>query len=227
MYGTSHWSALFIIGIAAYMTIRYALKSNSEKEKRKIGIFISFIPIIFLLSRDALILINGTFDPKIDLPLHLCRFSALLLPIMHITLNRFLFGILYFWTVVGAGNAIATPDLLIDFPSWEYFVYFIGHCFLVIGSIYAVLVYKMYPGWKDLKNAIIGTNLYVILSMVINYAIGSNYFYTLGKPEVPTLLDFLGPWPIYLITGQLLMFALFILALLPFQRQIKLEKKIG
>jgi hypothetical integral membrane protein (TIGR02206 family) len=85
----------------------------------------------------------------------------------------------------------------------------------------------MYPDWKDFKNAIIGTNMYVILSMVINYAIGSNYFYTMGKPEVPTLLDFLGPWPIYLITGQLLMFSLFILALLPFQRQRKLKQEIG
>ncbi len=227
MYGASHWSALFIIGIAAYLIIRYAIRSSSDKEKHQIGIFISFIPILFLLSRDANLLINGNYNPKTDLPLHLCRFSAVLLPIMHITKNRFLFGVLYFWTVVGAGNAIFTPDLKVDFPSHEYFVYFMGHCFLVIGSLYAAIVYKLYPGWKDLKNAIIGTNMYVVLSLVINYSIGSNYFYTLGKPDVPTLLDFLGPWPVYLITGQLLMFSLFVLALLPFQKQRKLNSEIG
>lgn len=212
----THWTGLLAVIIMGYLTIKRGLSYSNAESRSRFGLMVASIPIVFYISRDLYTAYLGIYDYKIDLPLHLCRMSALLLPLMHYTRNRLIFGVLYFWTFVGAGNALATPDLVIDFPSVEYFVYFIGHSYLIVGVFYAIFVYKMTPGWKDFRNAVIGTNIYVLLSMGFNSILGSNYFYTLGKPDVPSLLDYLGPWPMYLITGQLLMFGLFFIVLTPF-----------
>lgn len=212
----THWTGLLAVIIMGYLTIKKGLSYSNAESRSRFGLMVASIPIVFYISRDLYTAYLGIYDYKIDLPLHLCRMSALLLPLMHYTRNRLIFGVLYFWTFVGAGNALATPDLVIDFPSVEYFVYFIGHSYLIVGVFYAIFVYKMTPGWKDFRNAVIGTNIYVLLSMGFNSILGSNYFYTLGKPDVPSLLDYLGPWPMYLITGQLLMFGLFFIVLTPF-----------
>ena len=69
---------------------------------------------------------------------------------------------------------------------------------------------------RDFWNAIIVVNAYLLFTGIINYMIGSNYFYTHHKPPPPTLLDVLGPWPWYILAVDGLAVVLFLLAGLPF-----------
>jgi len=91
------------------------------------------------------------------------------------------------------------------------------HGFLVVVALYYVVVLKIAIGWKDLRNAFIMMNVFVLITLITNYMLDSNYMYTIAKPPVASMLDILGPWPFYLITGQLLALALFFIALLPFK----------
>jgi uncharacterized membrane protein YwaF len=56
----------------------------------------------------------------------------------------------------------------------------------------------------------------MIVIHFINLAIGSNYLFTVGKPPTESLLDLLGPWPLYLLSMEAIGFALFFLLYLPF-----------
>ena len=42
----------------------------------------------------------------------------------------------------------------------------------------------------------------------------ANYFLIMGKPPAGSLLDFMGPWPWYILTGQFVALGHFILAYL-------------
>jgi uncharacterized membrane protein YwaF len=51
---------------------------------------------------------------------------------------------------------------------------------------------------------------------IINYMLGSNYMYTLRKPATSSLLDYMGPWPWYLLVAEFVALFLFLLLYLPF-----------
>ncbi|MBK8451598.1 MAG: TIGR02206 family membrane protein [Saprospiraceae bacterium] len=119
------------------------------------------------------------------------------------------FGILYFWILAGTLQAVITPDLKEQFPHYIYFRYWWIHCGMISLIFYGLFVFKWKIYWIDIKNAIIGANVYLVFSILVNLLTGGNYFFSMRKPESASLLDHLGPWPWYLFTGQIVMAALF------------------
>ena len=49
--------------------------------------------------------------------------------------------------------------------------------------------------------------------MTINVIIGENYGFLNAKPVVPTFFDYMGPWPFYLITLQVIAYSLYAILL--------------
>jgi hypothetical integral membrane protein (TIGR02206 family) len=158
---------------------------------------------------------NNELDARVDLPFHLCNFLTLIYPITLVYQSRWFFGILYFWVLVGTFQAILTPELKENFPHPIYFKYWLVHCGLVMLVFHGLFVIKWSVYKKDLFNAIIGANIYLAFSFLINLALDSNYFYSMRKPETSSMLDYLGPWPWYLVSGQLIMILLFFIYFLP------------
>ena len=65
-------------------------------------------------------------------------------------------------------------------------------------------------------------NVYAAAIAVVNWALGTNFFYLLHKPPTPTPVDWFGPWPWYIATGEGVALALFFLldqALRPLRRE--------
>lgn len=61
----------------------------------------------------------------------------------------------------------------------------------------------------------IALNIYGLIVGSINALTGWNYGYLCRKPAEPSLLDFLGPWPWYLLSLEFIALATFLLLLLP------------
>jgi len=74
----------------------------------------------------------------------------------------------------------------------------------------------MRPIFKDLVFAFIAANIYLVLIHLYNLWMSTNYSYTMHKPLNPSIIDYFGPWPWYLLTGQLLALILFFVMYLPF-----------
>jgi uncharacterized membrane protein YwaF len=49
----------------------------------------------------------------------------------------------------------------------------------------------------------------------INQLLDANYFYLIAKPINPSVLDFFGPWPVYILVAEILAMGFFAIALVP------------
>jgi uncharacterized membrane protein YwaF len=62
---------------------------------------------------------------------------------------------------------------------------------------------------------VVWLNIYILCLIPINLWLDANYFYMMSKPVDPSLLDFSGPWPFYIIVTESLTMVFFFLAYLP------------
>jgi Ala-tRNA(Pro) deacylase len=149
------------------------------------------------------------------LPLELCDLTLWLTVFALFTLNPIAFEIAYFAGVGGSGMALLTPDLwapLASYPS----IYFFGAHGMVVVCLLMLLWSKQArprPGspWKVF--AVV--NIYAAAIAVFNAIFDTNYMYLCQKPAGASIIDFLGPWPVYLFGCEALSLAIFWLLWLP------------
>jgi hypothetical integral membrane protein (TIGR02206 family) len=166
--------------------------------------------------------INGQWSVQTMLPLHLCSVLVFSSAALMITQRYGLFEFAYFMGIGGALQALLTPDLTIHgFPHYRFWQTFISHGGIVLAALYMVWVAGYRPTWRSLVRVMVGMNLYMALVGMVNWWLGSNYLFIAHKPETPSLLDMLGPWPWYILSLEALGLAICLLLMLPFARPVR------
>ena len=176
--------------------------------------------------------ITGAWTVSNSLMLHMCGIAICLIPIMLFTQNektrKYLFEIMYFWGLGGAVQALLTPDIgFHTIPEMKYFCFFISHGTIVLGVIYAAVVYRLDMTWKSLLRAFAATAVLTALAYGLDtlqrrfppYEPG-NYF-VMGYPPptgsvVDVFSDIFGPSPRYVVGLALMAIAVFTIIWLPF-----------
>lgn len=200
----------------AFFIIRYSVRKLSSVHKqytfKLLGMFVCFTVAIFHLYYISL----GFYDLKTDLPLYLCSFIALLIPIFTHYRKFWMYEILLFWIVAGTLQGVVTPDISEGFPTFDYFRYWIVHLGLLTIIFYATFVFGMRPKFKSIFKSILALQVYVVLMVVVNYLLDANYFYLNEKPKSASILDYFGEWPIYIFVTQMILIPYFLVIYLPF-----------
>ncbi len=222
-FSLEHLFVILAYSLFAIGTFVFANKYLNEQGKYRLGFALALIPMLMVILRMYVIYRMGDFSYMKDLPLFICRLVSFILPIMLIKKSKSLFGILYFWVMAGTSNAVITPDIKFGLPHYESIFYWLIHIGLIVSILYCVFVFKWRPSRKDIWRAFWWANGYLILIHLINLFLGTNYSYTMFKPVNGSILDFFGPWPIYLLTGQFLALVLFALFYLPFLKNKKVK----
>ncbi len=149
------------------------------------------------------------FHVQRNLPLQLCDATVWATVLASITLLPALVEFAYFAGLAGAGMALLTPDLWSPWPTYPAVYFFLAHGGIVICA--AVLVYgRISPlrpgavwrafGWLLAYAAVVGA---------LDAIFHANYMYLREKPAQASLLNALGPWPVYLIAGAAVALAMF------------------
>lgn len=215
-FGTYHLvSLIFTVFLAIWLPV-YAKRRLSAKWQFRIGAAMGWMVMGSYLSWPALQMIAGTFDPKLHLPFHLCRFANLTLPLVMVKRNYRMYEILYFWGLSAMLQASFTPDIQHGFPHYHFFRFWLSHSLMIVALIYATVVYEMRPTLASLRRAFVALAFFFLVTIPVNLILGSNYFWICGKPPVPSLLDYMGPWPWYFATVALFALAHFYMVYLPF-----------
>ena len=191
-------------------------KFLTEKYQHRIGCFIGLIVVSNYFIWLTLEIIAGTFDIKIHLPFQLCRVANILIPLIMISKSDRVYQIVYFWGMSGVFQGLITPDIINDFPHFHFFRFWVGHNGMIIALVYATVVYGMRPKISSIKKSFVALNLFLLVSVIMNLILDANYFWICGKPPMPSLLDYLGPWPWYIMAAEFVALLHFLVAYLPF-----------
>jgi hypothetical integral membrane protein (TIGR02206 family) len=137
-----------------------------------------------------------------------------------ITLKPFAVEFAYFVGLAAAGMSVLTPDLWSPWPTYPSIYFFVGHGGIVIAVVMLVFgkIAVPRPGavWRVFGLLV----LYAVAIVAVNMFYDANYMYFCRRPANPSLLDLMGPWPIYILAAAPLSLALFCLLWLPIREKV-------
>lgn len=209
-----HLGVILFLIIFGVVLIKWAKKQTINTQILTGNIFTFFISLVVIINTLSKVY-KGTFNYQEDLPLHLCTFIALIIPIFSITRKYLYYEVLLFLVLTGTFQALITPTEY-NFMNLPFLKYWVVHAGLVIFMLYATFIYNMRPTFKSVFKSFIGMQIYIVLMFIVNYILGSNYYYTMNKPEGTTLLSLFGDWPYYILVVEIIIIPYFLLVYLPF-----------
>lgn len=177
----------------------------------------------------------GTATLHNALPLHLCDWAAFAVILGLVRRKRLWIDLAYFWGVAGTLQALLTPDLGVPTYDFRFATFFITHGLIVTGALFLVLGCGLYPDRHSMWRAYLGVQVYFWVAAVSNSLLNLlvhgtwrpaqrpffNYGFLCASTVNPSLLDWLGPWPWYLLSLQILALVLFFILASPFLRHSK------
>ena len=215
-YSFEHNIALIVCSVLILLIFLLGRYTLNENRSRLLITVILSIGMFLQLIKPIIRSYQGVFDPTEDFPLHLCNVMAVFMPFIMYFKWRIFWGVAFFWVIGGTTQALITPTLTDSFPHYEYFRYWIVHSFLPASAIFAIIVYGWRINWKDMIRSMIGLNIFALLVTPINLMLDGNYLYLREKPPGDTIYNFLGSWPYYILSLEVLMIVLFACILLFF-----------
>ena len=192
------------------------MKVKSPDKIKFIRYLTAFIMLFHSFSFQIWSICIGSFTLKYSLPLHLCDVAVILCAIMLLTKNKYLFEVIYFWGLGGSLLAILTPDISQSFPHFIFINYFLSHGGIITCVLFMIIVENYSVNLKSVLRVFILTNVYMLFIAGVNLILKSNYLYICAKPNNPSLIDLLGPWPWYILSLEGVCITVFLILYLPF-----------
>lgn len=209
-YGPDHLAVLALVGLVAAGLIAFR-----EPLRRRPDVWIRR-GLAAVLVADGVVSWGAEWMRfGFRLPFDLCDVSLVVMAVALAVPWPRLCVVAYFWGLGGL-FALATPALLAAFPRFWWFSFFIGHGATVLGAVWLAASGRVRPGLRAIWGMCLLTNLYVVAAVLLNLATGTNYGFLASKPAQPTMLDWFGPWPWYILGMEAAGLASLFLFALPF-----------
>ena len=201
LFGNDHILSIILIIIFYVLFLCFNEKIGIKNKSKIFPIVLSFIILSLDISEDIIRYITGYYSIEKDLPLQLCAIGIYVAVVALLKKNQIAFELIFYWGLVGASQAILTPDSDL-FELKIFFIYSQAyHSALIFAVLWLVIKCNMRMQIEYIPRVVLITNLVVVVISVINYLLDSNYMFLRVKPN--SVSPFLiGDWPVYIIMVQ-------------------------
>jgi hypothetical integral membrane protein (TIGR02206 family) len=215
-----HAAALVVTALAV-AGLPLLVRRLDERRERMVRIGLAALLLASVLAYLVAETRAGRLSVWDFLPLHLCDLAIFVAAGALLTLNPLAYEVLWYWALAGTTLAIVTPDVAGGFPDWRWVAYFGLHGLVVVSAMTLTFGCGMRPRRGSSRRVFLMTVAYAALVGAVNLLTGSNFLYLSRKPAEPTLLDWLGPWPVYVGMTAMIALGLFSLLELPFRNSLR------
>lgn len=193
-FGIAHLILILVTILGTYLI--YINKNNLKKDNRTYNLIKKIIGFTLLTQQIILYLwygITGYSSIKESLPLYNCRIAIICTALALLTNKKLFKNIAIYWGVYGGilSILVVEGDPFI-FPHYTIVSFFVGHIFLLWGTVLILLVDRHELNKKSLKSILLFTNIYHLLLLIFDIITQSNYDYLV---EAPILQDKFGSLP--------------------------------
>jgi hypothetical integral membrane protein (TIGR02206 family) len=211
----AHLAALAVVLVMCIVVPWAVRRAKSDVVRDRVGLAIVLALYVHEIAYQLTWFAIGAWTVGNCLHLHMCSLALLFLPVLYFSRDGFprqvLFELLFFFGLAGAMQALFTPDIgMHGFPEFKYFNYFFSHGTIVLGLVYAAVLYRFELTWKSWIRITVGTIGMCLVMFGVNrlfllippYEVG-NYFIMGYPPPTGSVIDvfanIFGPAPRYLV----------------------------
>ncbi len=199
-YGAEHLVVLGITVIAAVLLIIWARRARDPERVERILRIAGWVMLTVTVLWVAWGFLPINWNVNESLPFHFSDAARFVTAIALITRSGWAIAVSYFWGLTLNLQSVLTPDLnYFHVPALEFALYWFLHIVVLLAPIVLVWGLRYRPTWRGYGFAYAATVLWAGIAITVNAFTGANYAYLSRAPAGASLLDVLGPWPIYIL----------------------------
>ncbi|MBC8444758.1 MAG: TIGR02206 family membrane protein [Chloroflexi bacterium] len=223
LFSLPHILAILAIAVLNVLIVVWLRQTKAARKPARYGL--AGLLIAQELSLHLWYAYTGQWSLGQSLPLHLCGAAVILSVVVLVSKSYPLYELTYFWGFGGAIQALLTPNMTYGFPHYRFWQFFISHGAIVTASVLMTFVEGFRPTIRSIWKTFAITNAYMVLVAGLNLLVGGNYLFICYKPETPSLLDYLGPWPWYILSLEAVGMLSFFVYYAPFALKDLLDRR--
>lgn len=216
LFGGVHLTLLLLTVLLAVPVIWGLRRLRRASAKTTILRIAGWAVLVLSVMYMVWLMLPANWDLHRSLPLHYSDILRFISAVALIRQPRWAIGICYFWGLTLNTQAMLTPhpSFLVG-PSVGFIFYWVLHIAVLLTPLVLIWGVGHRPRWRDFAVAYCAALLWAALAMTCNAILGTNYAFLNGPPEGVSLIDMLGPWPIYVLWLALLAAAVWALMTWP------------
>lgn len=216
-FGLAHLIVIALTVSLPFALAAFVRKSRWPRSERLIGRFFAVLLLMNYVGFEIYLAATEGLVWQKALPFQLCDWAMVAIIVAFLTGRERWLEVAYFWGIGGTLQAILTPDLKYAFPDVHFFTFFIAHSGIVVAIAFMMIVKKFRPHWMSILRVFAWSELYFVVTIVVDLLTGENYGYLLHKPGAASILDALSnERVIYILQMHLLALIFFGVLYLPF-----------
>jgi hypothetical integral membrane protein (TIGR02206 family) len=216
-FGLAHLVVILLTIALPFVLASFVRKARWPRSERVIGRLLALTLAVNYLGFEIYLALTTGLPWAKALPFQLCDWAMVTIVVALLTGRERWLEVAYFWGIGGTAQAIVTPDLKFAFPDVRFLSFFIAHSGIVVGIAFMMIMRGFRPHFRSVWRAFAWSEVYFVITIVVDQLTGVNYGYLLHKPELASLLSILSDYrPLYIFQMHLLALFFFLVLYAPF-----------
>ena len=208
LFGPAHLLGLLLIVAAVALVPVIVRRIASASQQRALAKILATVMLLQEFGKIYLRVAILDLPLAESLPFHLCGAALILTAILLWRQSYRVYEVAYFWAMGGSIPALLTPDLPVDFPHPAFIAFFLGHGLVLLGIMYATVVFQFRPQLRSVGLAIGTTVGYALIMIPVNLTLEPSLPSFGVRTMVPFSFPSITPTSTSCFTKTLLFFAL-------------------
>lgn len=183
IFGPVHISLLLSTLAGGILLYIFSDKLKKWKHKENVRYIMAAVFFVNMAVYYLNYIIQGVYNWKVHLPLHLCFITGYIFMYILITNNKKLYKIVYFFTFIGPLPAMIWPDMKFGADNFVFYQFIISHHLLLLTSLYCLFVLDYDVKKSDIPKAFLCGNILVLIMFCFNSIFDTNYIMMYKLPD--------------------------------------------